>query len=34
MDGWTLFFIIVGVAWTVSKVMNFIFWLDDPRNFK
>ena len=28
MNGWTLFFLVVGVTTVVSKVMDFILWLD------
>lgn len=31
MDSWTLFFVIVGVTYCVSKFMDFIEWLDTPR---
>lgn len=31
MNGWTLYFIIVGVTWTVAQFMRFVVWLDTPR---
>ena len=34
ITGWTLFFLIVGVTWTVSKFMDFIIWLDTPPRNK
>lgn len=34
MDGWTTFFVIVGVSVVVYAVCRIIFWLDDPRNHR
>ena len=31
MDGWTKFFIWVGVSVVVDAACQIIFWLDDPR---
>lgn len=31
MDGWTKFFVIVGVSVVVYAGCQIIFWLDDPR---
>ena len=32
MDGWTKFFVWVGVSVVVYAGCQIIFWLDDPRN--
>lgn len=32
MDGWTKFFVWVGVSVVVYAWCQIIFWLDDPRN--
>ena len=29
MNGWTLYFLVVGITWTVNKVLNAIIWLDE-----
>ena len=31
MDGWTKFFVCVGVSVVVYAACQIIFWLDDPR---
>ena len=31
MDGWTKFFVWIGVSVVVYAVCQIIFWLDDPR---
>ena len=32
MDGWTKFFVCVGVSVVVYAWCQIIFWIDDPRN--
>ena len=31
ITGWTLFFVVVGVTWTVRQFMRLVEWIDKPR---
>lgn len=31
MDGWTLTFVVIGIAWVANKFMDLVEYFDHPR---